>query len=69
MCFSIVTNVTWVVIWDVFDYVTCGYVGFYRPISGYSPLCYIRHDYFELGLTQDVLLCNSMSADGWGGPF
>ena len=47
MCFSIVTHVTWVVIWGGFNYTTRGYVGFYRPILGYITLCYFRHDYFE----------------------
>ena len=57
---SIVTHVTWVVIWSGVNYVTRGYTGFYRPISGYIPLCYFRHVYFELGLSLVVFLRNSM---------
>ena len=43
-----------------FNYVTRGYEGFPSPISGYIPLCYFRHVYFELGLSLVVLLRNSM---------
>ena len=57
---SIVTHVTWMVIWGGFNYVTRGYMGFYRPISGYIPLCYLRHSYFGLGLSLDALLRDSM---------
>ena len=42
---------------------------FSNPISVHITLCNFRHDYFELGLTQDVLLRNSMAVDGQGGPF
>ena len=66
MCFSIVTHVTWLVIWGGFNDVTCGYVGFYSPISGYIPLCYFRHVYFVQDSTLVVLLGNSMGC-GWVG--
>ena len=63
---SIVTHVTWVVIWGGCNYVTRNYVGFYSPISVYIHLFYFRHGYFGLGLTLVVLLRHSMSADGCG---
>ena len=34
---SIVTHVTWEVIWGGFNYTTRNYMGFYRPISVYIP--------------------------------
>ena len=47
-----------------FKYTTRIYMGFPSPLSVYIPLCYFRHDYFELGLTLVVLLRNSMDVDG-----
>ena len=61
---SIVTHVTWMVIWGGFNYVTRGYVWFYRTISGYIHLCYFRHGYFELGLSLDALLRDSIGVYG-----
>ena len=32
------------IIWSGFNHTTCNYMGFYRPISLYIPLCYISGD-------------------------
>jgi len=44
-----------VVIWGGFNYTTRSYMGFYHPVSVYSPRCYFRHDYIELCSTLDAI--------------